>query len=370
MVQIAVSGGGIAGMAAALAAGRSGHEVTLFSGSAQAALVGGLQLAPNGWAALRDLGLTAVAEQQSIRLTEITVRSLGNGSTLIRLPLHDPYASFDRAVLAGLLRDALAAEDAVSVRQVNLAHIHQLGDGVRLLADDGTGGSFAGLIAADGGNGLGRRHVTASQVPRSMSAKLAMRALIALSSLPAHFALPSSNLWLGRGMHVVHYPIGSMLNLVVTLPAREANRGWQRRVFPATSPLAPLAHDSIRWVQTPLAAAETADCWRRGGVVLAGDAAHSMPPHLAQGAGQGLRDAASLRRWLDGAESIDPAFAGYARERAGEVSGIVRKADLSGRIMGLSGPAAGLRDIALNLGGPQLMKSWLAEVWAADPKLA
>ena len=120
----------------------------------------------------------------------------------------------------------------------------------------------------------------------------------------------------------------------------------------------------------PLAAAETAECWRRGGVVLAGDAAHSMPPHLAQGAGQGLRDAASLRRWLDGAESIDPAFAGYARERAGEVSGIVRKADLSGRIMGLSGPAAGLRDIALNLGGPQLMKSWLAEVWAADPKLA
>ena len=54
----------------------------------------------------------------------------------------------------------------------------------------------------------------------------------------------------------------------------------------------------------------------------------------------------------------------------GEVSDIVRKADLSGRIMGLSGPAAGLRDIALNLGGPQLMKSWLAEVWAADPKLA
>ena len=95
-----------------------------------------------------------------------------------------------------------------------------------------------------------------------------MRAQIPLSSLPAHFALPSSNLWLGRGMHVVHYPIGSMLNLVVTLPAREANRGWQRRVFPATSPLAPLAHDSIRWVQTPLAAAETADCWRRGGVEI------------------------------------------------------------------------------------------------------
>ena len=255
MVQIAVSGGGIAGMAAALAAARSGHEVTLFSGSRPAALVGGLQLAPNGWAALRDLGLEDEAERQSIRLTEITVRSLGTGSTLIRLPLHDPYASFDRAVLAGLLRNALAAEGTVSVREVNLEHIHQLDDGVRLFGEDGKGDSFAGLIAADGGHGPGRRYVTASQAVRGLSAKLAMRAHIPLSSLPAHFALPSSNLWLGRGMHVVHYPIGDMLNLVVTLPSRAANRGWQRRVFPATSPLAPLAEDSIRWTQTPLAAA-------------------------------------------------------------------------------------------------------------------
>ena len=370
MVQIAVSGGGIAGMAAALAAARSGHGVTLFSGRAPAALVGGLQLAPNGWAALRDLGLADRAEKVGNRLTEITVRALGSGSTLIRLPLHDPYASFDRAALAQILQDALAADGAVSVRKVNLAHIHQLGEGVRLLTEDGAGDSFAGLIAADGGHGLGRRHVAASHGTRSLSAKTAMRALIPLASLPAHFGLPSSNLWLGRGMHVVHYPIGEMLNLVVTLPARDANRDWQKRVFSATSPLAMLADSSIEWVQTRLAAAETADCWRRGSVVLAGDAAHSMPPHLAQGAGQGLRDAASLRHWLEDAESIDAAFAGYARERAAEVSGIVRKADLSGRIMGMSGPAAGLRDIVLNLGGPQLMKSWLAEVWAADPKLA
>ena len=370
MVQIAVSGGGIAGMAAALAAARSGHEVTLFSGSRPASFAGGLQLAPNGWAALRDLGLEDEAARQSIRLTEITVRSRGTGSTLVRLPLHDPYSSFDRAVLARLLRNALAAESTVSVREVNLEHIHQLDDGVRLFGEDGKGDSFDGLIAADGGHGPGRRYVTASQGVRGLSAKLAMRAHIPLSSLPAHFALPSSNLWLGRGMHVVHYPIGDMLNLVVTLPSRAAVRGWQRHVFSAASPLATLAEDGIRWTQTPLAAANMADCWRRGGVVLAGDAAHSMPPHLAQGAGQGLRDAASLARWLDGAGSVNTAFAGYARERAAEVAGIVRKADLSGRIMGLSGPAAGLRDIALNLGGPQLMKSWLAEVWAADPKLA
>ena len=37
--------------------------------------------------------------------------------------------------------------------------------------------------------------------------------------------------------------------------------------------------------------------------------------------------------------------------------------------MALSGPAARLRDLALNMGGPRLMQSWLAEVWAADETL-
>ena len=95
-----------------------------------------------------------------------------------------------------------------------------------------------------------------------------------------------------------------------------------------------------------------------------------MPPHLAQGAGQGLQDAASLHHWLGTQDNVSAAFSGYARMRAGEVARIVNKADISGRIMGMSGPAAHLRDIALNLGGAHLMQSWLAEVWAADPSLA
>ena len=149
----------------------------------------------------------------------------------------------------------------------------------------------------------------------------------------------------------------------------QARGDWQTDVLPASSPLAVLGGSNISWTQTPIASAFTADCWRRGSVVLAGDAAHSMPPHLAQGAGQSLADAASLLQWLDGANNIDAAFAGYARERAGAVSRIAQKADISGRIMALSGPAARLRDLALNMGGPRLMQSWLAEVWAADETL-
>ena len=375
MARLAVSGGGIAGMASALAAAQAGHEVTLFSGRTAPKPVGGLQLAPNGWAALARLGLTDPATTVSLRLGDIMVRSLDSGSTLIRLPLHDTYASFDRAALADCLADALAAQPLVRVEHLNLEHIHQQTNQtaaglVCLIADDGTSASFDGLVAADGATGPGRRHVAPSPDSARTSGKVAMRAQIPLAALPASFALPTSNLWLGRGVHVVHYPIGSMMNLVVTLPADGATPGWQARLFSARSPLACLADCDVDWATTPLPPAGTAGCWRRGSVVLAGEAAHSMPPHLAQGAGQGLQDAASLRHWLGTKDDVGTAFSGYARARAGDVARIVRKADISGRIMGLSGPAAQFRDIALNLGGPRLMRNWLAEVWAADPELA
>jgi salicylate hydroxylase len=372
MARLAVSGGGIAGMASALAAARTGHEVTLFTGRAASALTGGLQLAPNGWAALATLGLADKATSVSLRLNEIMVRSLDSGSTLIRLPLHEPYASFDRAALAACLADALAAQPSVRISPLNLQHIVQQGDPhgrVCLVTDDGASAEFAGLIAADGAAGPGRCHVAPANDHAAATGKIALRAQVPLATLPASLALASSNLWLGRGVHVVHYPIGEMLNLVVTLPAARATPGWQHRLLPGGTPLAVLADEGIIWTRTALPPAGTAGCWRRGSVVLAGEAAHSMPPHLAQGAGQGLQDAASLHHWLAAHDDIGAAFSGYARGRAGEVSRIVRKADISGRIMGLSGPAAHFRDIALNLGGARLMQSWLAEVWAADPSL-
>ena len=370
MAGLAVSGGGIAGLAAALAASRAGHEVTLFSGSTSPVLSGGVQIAPNGWAALQSLGLAEAARGVSLRLTDITVRALDSGVTLIRLPLDAPYASFDRAALAGLFESALAAAPGITHHAANLRHINQQQAGVTLITENGDSHHADGLIAADGGSGPGRQHVASNGSAGTSRMKVAMRTQIPLDRLPAHFALATSNLWLGRGVHVVHYPIGTMLNLVVTIPAARVVEGWQRQVMPANSTLAVLADADTGWARTPLAIAGAASCWRRGRVVLAGDAAHSMPPHLAQGAGQGLQDAASLSRHLAGSGDIETAFAGYARERAGEVSRIVQKADISGKIMGLSGPAAHLRDVALSLGGPKLMQSWLAEVWSADPGLA
>ena len=111
--QNAVSGGGIAGKAAALAGAKAGYDVTLFSGitdgGSATPLIGGLQIAPNGWAALDQLGLSDAAIAYSTPLYNILVRSLGHGTTLIHLPLDGRYASFSREAMDRLLRDAIAA---------------------------------------------------------------------------------------------------------------------------------------------------------------------------------------------------------------------------------------------------------------------
>lgn len=95
-----------------------------------------------------------------------------------------------------------------------------------------------------------------------------------------------------------------------------------------------------------------ADRWWRGRLLLAGDAAHLMPPFLGEGLGEGLRDADVLaplvRAVLDGAPLATLGAYGAARQRA--VRRTTRRAVALGRLITLPEPLATLRDAALRLG--------------------
>ena len=374
--MIAVSGSGIAGLAAALAVLRNQKPLLLVAGSTPATPVhGGIQIAPNGWAALDQLGLGDAARARANTLQAITVRDMRSAATLAGLDLTtSAYASLSRADLVNLLKAEINAASGMTHIAANITHVVQRGPdqgkAVHMLTDDGGRHIVDALIAADGVSGFGRHYVNGTDRDTDNAPnkrRVAMRAVARTADLPRIFSQPFCNLWLGKGAHFVHYPLhgGKDVNMVLTLDAAKADDDWQQRYLGRNDILGQLCdHANINWVKTTLPAHQYHDCWRRGQTVLAGDAAHPIPPNLAQGAGQSLVDAASLLRWMAD-DNLGLALSGYARERSKAVGIIFKKATVSSKIMALDGTGAMARSTLIGLGGPPMLNAWLAEVWAA-----
>ncbi|MDB2498826.1 FAD-dependent monooxygenase [Alphaproteobacteria bacterium] len=374
--MIAVSGSGIAGLAAALAVLRNQKPLLLVAGRTPATtLQGGVQIAPNGWAALDQLGLGDAARARATTLQAITVRDMRSAATLASLDLSaSPYASLSRADLASLLRAEISALSGMTDIAANITHVVQRGPNqgkaVHMLTDDSGRHIVDALIAADGVYGFGRHYVNGTDSGMDTApnkGRVAMRAVAKTTNLSRIFFQPFCNLWLGQGAHFVHYPLhgGKDVNMVLTLDAAKARDDWQQRYLGRNDILGQLCdHADIKWVKTALPAHPYHDCWRRGRTVLAGDAAHPIPPNLAQGAGQSLVDAASLLRWMAD-DDLDSALSGYARERSKAVGVIFKKAAVSSKIMALGGTSATARSTLIGFGGAPMLNAWLAKVWAA-----
>lgn len=372
--KIGVIGGAIAGLSAALAIADAGHQVVLF-GRVPSHLSGALQLAPNGFKALRALGTLEALAPCLTRLDAIEIRSARTNSCLSALDHDGPprrdYAAIGRGALCAGLYHLASAHKAIRFCDEMVTDITCTNDRTGLVTDTGTHHDFDLIIGADGKDGLARKIIGPHDDHRTVS-RQALRASVPAASLPRHFSTKRTQLWLGDGYHLVSYPFldtisdEMMVNLVLCTPASAREAADILPELLAKRPvLAPLCEGGINWHKTPLPPASQLATWRKNGLVLIGDGAHFMPPHLAQGAGQTLEDAATLKAALTGASDVKQAAAQWALMRQRALGPIIEKAEATGTVMRLSGPFAILRNAAVELGGQRLVEKWLTKVWSA-----
>ncbi|WP_372892803.1 FAD-dependent monooxygenase [Rhodosalinus sp.] len=327
--EVFVVGGGVGGLAAALALRGRGASVTLLEQSAEIAEVGaGLQISPNGVAVLDALGLGAEIAARGVAARAVSLRRHQDGAEVTRMDLgrlapDRRYLFLHRADLIDVLAEGARA---AGVRLRLLQQVTGIEEGPRpaVVTAQGVRSDADLVVGADGVRSRLRGHLNGAAPPR-FTGQVAWRALV---PGPADHP-PEAWVHMGPGRHLVSYPLrgGALVNLVAVEERRSwAEEGWHHRDHPDNLRAAFAAFGGA--VPGLLAAVEdvhlwglfrhpVATRWHGDGVAILGDAAHPTLPFLAQGANLALEDAWVLADALAGAETREAGLAAYqARRRA------------------------------------------------------
>jgi 3-hydroxybenzoate 6-monooxygenase len=351
-LPVLVAGGGIGGLAAALALTRRGFSVKVLEQSPQLGEIGaGIQLGPNAFAAFDALGIGQKARARAVYIDEMVMHDALDETLVGRIPTGEafrqrfgnPYAVIHRADVHRSLLEGAQESDRIQVlTSTTVQRIDQDEQGVTV--HDTQGGMHRGvaLIGADGVKSAVRRQYVGDEA--RVSGHVVYRAVIDRRDFPVDLQWNAASIWVGPNCHLVHYPLrgGEQYNVVVTFHSRQKEE-WSVRegsfeevqsyfegICAKARQLIDLPKDWKRWAT---ADREPIAQWTFGRATLLGDAAHPTLQYLAQGACMALEDAVTLGEALRVHHNdFAPAFAHYQRSRVARTARIVLSAREMGRI--------------------------------------
>ncbi|MDX3547608.1 FAD-dependent monooxygenase [Streptomyces europaeiscabiei] len=355
-----VVGGGIGGLAAAVALHRRGWRVEVLERSPEFTEIGaGISLWPNALHALEALGLAgavralgAVEAVGGVRDRQGRWLSRTDNAELARRFGH-PLVVLHRADLLRVLTEALPADSLRPGSEVSV--VRDGGHG--LVVDHRRGESRPDLVVgADGLRSVVRRALWPDATGPRYAGYTAWRTVTEpLAEPPSEGAA----IW-GRGARLGYtaLPGGRMYCFATaSLPAGAASgsseyaellRRFGSWPDPVPTLLAAVPADTV--LRHDLYDLPPLPSFVRGRVALLGDAAHAMTPNLGQGACQALEDAVTLAHCLDGTPDVAAALRSYDLLRRPRTQAVTRRSARLGAIGQLSWPpAVVLRDTAARL---------------------
>jgi len=365
-LPVIVAGGGIGGLAAALALVRQGFEVTVLEQAPEIGEIGaGIQLGPNAFHAFDALGVGDKARGRAVytdymvmhdAIDEYQVGKIETGEAF-RKRFGNPYAVIHRVdVHLSLLEGAQETGKVQFHTNTRIVSIEQDEANNTVTAIDQNGKRWTGqaLIGADGGKSVVRQQYVND--PPRVTGHVVYRAVVDKKDFPVDLQWNAASLWAGPKCHLVHYPLrgGEQYNVVVTFHSRQQETwgvtdGSKEEVESYFQGISPKARQLIElpktWKRWATADREPIGNWVFGRATILGDAAHPTTQYMAQGACMAMEDAVTLGEALRVNDNDwTKALALYERSRVARTARIV----LSGREMGRLYHAAGVERLIRN----------------------
>ena len=331
-----IAGGGIGGLAAALALARKGFRSIVLEQAPQFGEIGaGIQIAPNAWHALDALGVGALVKKQAVFIEHLLMFDGISGEKVIDIPLDarfarrfgNPYAVTHRADIHGSLLDGCKAlPGLIELRTSTRVTGFDINGKEVLVKTQRESLAGAALVGADGARSVIRDVLVGDPLPASTIHKC-YRAVLNIDDVPKDLRFAAATLWAAHNTHIVHYPLRGwkLFNLVATTIGKTISEGHNEPAAPEEV-LPQFAHycdKPLKLMRTPkqftrwmLRYREPVDNWVRGPVALLGDAAHLMLQYMAQGAAMAMEDAVALGVCADEADGdFESGFLRYQEKR-------------------------------------------------------
>jgi 3-hydroxybenzoate 6-monooxygenase len=377
-----VVGGGIGGLAAALALAQKGVRTQVLEQAPEFKEVGaGIQLGPNVFRMFDVLGLTEAVNRFAVFPENLIMLDAISGEEVTRVPLdgrfrtrfNHPYALIYRPDLLSVLLEACRSSDLIELQTLRkVVAVDERGNGVTARTDDGRSYDGAALIGADGLWSTIRQFIVGDGRPQ-VAGHVTYRAVLPTKDVPEHLRRWSMTFWAGEKVHFVIYPLrgGELYNLVAVFHSNRYEEGWDSFGDPAElherfartcEPVRTLLGKIESWRMWVLCDRPPVKNWSTGRMTLIGDAAHPMLQYLAQGACIAIEDAVCLADRVESAQGdYAAAFEAYQAARYLRTGRVQIMARVYGEFYHASGVARELRNMMLSARTPE--QSFEAMEW-------
>ena len=330
--DIIIVGGGIGGLATALAIQETGKSVAIFEQAQEFGEVGaGIQLAPNAVEVLDRLGVKEEILKVAVFPKRLVLKDVQTAEELATLDLGEdfqkefgqPYIVLHRSDLHRVLYEACKKCGNIKFFTDHvIQNAEQNGNTVTITDQKGRLYTAEAVIGADGLKSNIRKKFSHDEPINSTY--VAYRGTIPIEEVSNDASLDDVIMWIGPNLHLVQYPVrrGELYNQVVVFKSYDATKeDWgnpdemaQRfaNSHPKVQNALTFINRQFRW---PMFDRNPISNWSEGNITLLGDAAHPMLQYLAQGGVQALEDALAIAKELKANDNYEKAFKKYQEVR-------------------------------------------------------